>query len=41
MYIPEILELTVNVTDELNDHFEGSYNFGLNDQRHIAYLKPD
>jgi hypothetical protein len=41
MYIPEILELSVNVTNELNDDFEGGYDFGLNDQDDIAYLKPD
>ncbi|PKG98168.1 hypothetical protein [Paraglaciecola sp. MB-3u-78] len=41
MYIPEILELSVNVTNELNDDFEGGYDFGLDDQEDIAYLKPD
>jgi len=41
MYIPEILELSVNVTNELNDDFEGGYDFGLDDQDDIAYLKPD
>ena len=41
MYIPEILELSVNVTNELNDDFEGGYDFGLSDQDDIAYLKPD
>ena len=41
MYIPEILELSVNITNELNDDFEGGYDFGLDDQEDIAYLKPD
>ena len=41
IYIPEILELSVNVTNELNDDFEGGYDFGLDDQDDIAYLKPD
>ena len=41
VYIPEILELSVNVTNELNDDFEGGYDFGLDDQEDIAYLKPD
>ena len=41
MYIPEILELSVNVTNELNDDFEGGYDFGLSDEDDIAYLKPD
>ena len=41
IYIPEILELSVNVTNELNDDFEGGYDFGLDDQDDIAYLKPN
>jgi hypothetical protein len=41
IYIPEILELSVNVTNELNDDFEGGYDFGLDDQDDIAYLKPE
>jgi hypothetical protein len=41
IYIPEILELSVNLTNELNDDFEGGYDFGLDDQDDIAYLKPD
>ncbi|WP_158972642.1 hypothetical protein [Paraglaciecola sp. L3A3] len=41
VYVPEILELSVNVTNELNDDFEGGYDFGLDDQDDIAYLKPD
>ena len=40
-YIPEILELSVNVTNELNDDFEGGYDFGSDDQEDIAYLKPE
>ena len=41
VYIPEILELSVNVTNELNDDFEGGYDFGADDQDDIAYLKPE
>jgi hypothetical protein len=41
LYIQEILELSVNVTNELNDDFEGGYDFGLDDQDDIAYLKPE
>jgi hypothetical protein len=41
IYIPEILELSVNVTNELNDDFEGGYDFGADDQDDIAYLKPE
>jgi hypothetical protein len=41
VYIPEILELSVNLTNELNDDFEGGYDFGLDDQADIAYLKPE
>jgi hypothetical protein len=41
VFIPEILELSVNITNELNDDFEGGYDFGLDDQDDIAYLKPD
>jgi hypothetical protein len=41
VYIPEILELSVNLTNELNDDFEGGYDFGIDDQEDIAYLKPE
>jgi hypothetical protein len=41
IYIQEILELSINVTNELNDDFEGGYDFGLDDQADIAYLKTD
>ncbi|MFT2091961.1 hypothetical protein [Paraglaciecola sp. 2405UD69-4] len=41
LYIPEILELSVNLTNELNDDFEGGYDFGMDDLDDIAYLKPD
>lgn len=40
-YIPEILELSVNLTNELHGDFEGGYDFGMDDQDDIAYLKPD
>lgn len=40
-YIPEILELSVNLTNELNNDFEGGYDFDMDDQDDIAYLKPD
>lgn len=41
VYVPEILELSVNLTNELNDDFEGGYDFGVDDQDDIAYLKPE
>lgn len=41
IYIPEILELSVNLTNELHGDFEGGYDFGLDDQDDIAYLKPN
>lgn len=41
VYVPEILELSVNLTNELNDDFEGGYDFGIDDQEDIAYLKPE
>lgn len=41
IYIPEILELSVNLTNELNDDFEGGYDFGADDLADIAYLKPE
>jgi hypothetical protein len=42
IYLQEILELSVNVTNELNGDFEGGYDFGIDDdQEDIAYLKPE
>ena len=42
IYLQEILELPVTVTNELNDDFEGGYDFGIeDDQDDIAYLKPE
>jgi hypothetical protein len=41
VYLPDILELSVNLTNELHGDFEGGYDFGLDDQDDIAYLKPD
>lgn len=41
IYIQEILELSVNVTNELNDDFEGGYDFSADDQDDIAHLKPE
>lgn len=41
IYIQEILELSVNVANEINDDFEGGYDFGIDDLDDIAYLKPE
>ncbi|MEO9944115.1 hypothetical protein [Paraglaciecola sp.] len=40
IYIPEILELSVNLTNELNDDFEGGYDFGMDDLDDLDFLKP-
>jgi len=37
LYIPVILELSVNLTNKLNDDFEGGYDFGIGDQEDTAY----
>jgi len=41
IYIPEILELPITVAHELNEDFEGGYDFHADDEDDIAYLKPD
>jgi len=41
IYIQEILELPITVANELNEDFEGGYDFHLDDDDDIAYLKPD
>ena len=41
IYIPEILELPITVANELNEDFEGGYDFHADDEEDIAYLKPD
>ncbi|MCJ8321908.1 MAG: DUF6178 family protein [Colwellia sp.] len=41
IYIQEILELPIIVANELNEDFEGGYDFHINDDEDIAYLKPD
>lgn len=41
VFLPEILELSVNITNELYDDFEGGYDFGIDDQDDIAYLNPN
>lgn len=41
IYIPEILELPITVANELNDDFEGGYDFHADDEDDIAYLRPD
>ena len=41
IYMPEILELPITVANELNDDFEGGYDFHADDEDDIAYLKPD
>jgi hypothetical protein len=40
IYIPEILELPITVANELNEDFEGGYDFHADDEDDIAYLKP-
>ena len=41
IYIPEILELPITVANELNDDFEGGYDFHADDDEDLAYLRPD
>ncbi len=41
IYIQEILELPITVANELNDDFEGGYDFHADDEDDIAYLRPD
>jgi hypothetical protein len=41
IYIPEVLELPITVVNELNEDFEGGYDFHTDDEDDIAYLKPD
>lgn len=40
IYIPEILELSVNLTNELHGDFEGGYDFGMDDLDDLDFLKP-
>ena len=41
IYIQEILELPITIANELNDDFEGGYDFHADDEDDIAYLRPD
>jgi len=41
IYIQEILELPITVANELNDDFEGGYDFHEDDEDDLAYLRPD
>mgnify|MGYP003642863439 FL=1 len=41
IYMPEILELPITVANELNDDFEGGYDFHADDEDDLAYLRPD
>ena len=41
IYIQEILELSLTVANELNEDFEGGYDFHADDEDDIAYLRPD
>lgn len=41
LYIQEILELPIAVANELNDDFEGGYDFHADDDEDLAYLIPD
>ena len=40
-FIQEILELPIILLVELNDDFEGGYDFHADDEDDIAYLRPD
>ncbi len=41
IYVQEILELPVTIVNELNDDFEGGYDFHADDEDDLAYLIPD
>ena len=41
IYLQDILELSLTVANELNDDFEGGYDFHADDENDIAYLRPD
>jgi len=41
IFIQEILELPITVANELNDDFDGGYDFHIDDEDDIAYLRPD
>ena len=41
IYIQEILELSLTVANELNEDFEGGYDFHADNEDDIAYLRPD
>ncbi|MCJ8293194.1 MAG: hypothetical protein MJK15_02200 [Colwellia sp.] len=41
IFIQEILELPITLSVELNDDFEGGYDFHADDEDDIAYLRPD
>jgi hypothetical protein len=41
IFIQEILELPITVANELNDDFDGGYDFHADDEDDIAYLRPD
>lgn len=41
MYTQEILELPITVFNELNNDFEGGYDFHADDEDDIAYLRPE
>ncbi|TYK65137.1 DUF6178 family protein [Colwellia echini] len=41
LFMPEILELPITISNELNDDFDGGYDFHSDDEDDIAYLRPD
>ncbi|GAC31833.1 hypothetical protein [Paraglaciecola polaris] len=41
MYSQDILELPMTVSNELNNDFDGGYDFHADDEDDIAYLRPD
>jgi|GEM_PF-862381 len=41
LFIQEILEIPITVANELNDDFEGGYDFHIDDDEDLAFLRPD
>lgn len=41
IYIQDILELPITVANELNNDFDGGYDFHADDEEDMAYLRPD
>ncbi|MFT4994273.1 MAG: hypothetical protein ACI965_001296 [Paraglaciecola sp.] len=41
IYVQEMLELPITVANELNNDFDGGYDFHGDDEEDLAYLRPD